>query len=418
MHVPLGVYRRALQLTRGMARGVFICAAISSVSAEAIAQGSTAADSAPIKSRPAKLASGQTAGSIVPAALSDSAYWRLINELSEPSGWFRSENLVSNEVQWQHVIAPLLGIVPHGNAYLGVGPEQNFTYIAALEPSVAFIVDVRRQNLALHLWYKGLFELAETRADFLSMLFARPRPIGLDTSASADRLLDAYATVRRDSTLFARTWQRVQSHLVQNNSFAIAPDDIALMRRVDSSFAIAGPDITYSFVLEYDQSLYGSRRMPSYNTLLRQDDGNGTNRSFLGSEAAYRAVRRMQLRNLIIPVTGDFAGTHALQAVARWLHKHHAIVGTFYLSNVEQYLFQDNDVWPRFYTNVSALPLDSASMFVRSVTNRWSPSYGQGALMSQLVAPMQTTVREFESGRVLWYGDVIEMSLPVPHTRK
>lgn len=422
MHARLTLSRketkRAVGVWRSTVLGALLCMACAGAGIDAGAQtgrqGNTSANSTASLSRGTQVGTLPASDSGVPKALADSTFWRLVNELSEPAGWFRSENLVSNEVQWQHVIASLTGVVPRGRAYLGVGPEQNFTYIAALQPSVAFIVDIRRQNLALQLWYKGLFELAETRAEFLSMLFARPRPIGLDTSASADRLFDAYAAVRRDSLLFEQTWRAVHLHHTHNNGFALSGSDLALMRRVDSSFAIAGPDITYAFVLEYDQSLPGARRMPSYNTLLRQDDGHGVNRSFLGSEAAYRAVRRMQLRNLIIPVTGDFGGDHALRAVAGWLHAHQATVGTFYLSNVEQYLFQDNDVWPRFYANVAALPMDSTSMFIRSVTNRWSPTYGQGALMSQLVAPMQATVQAFQMGRVLWYGDVIQISLPVP----
>ncbi len=356
-------------------------------------------------------ARAQTAVRFAPS-IPDSTFWQLTQDLSEPAGWFRSENFVSNEVLWQHVIAPLHQIVPTGHAYLGVGPEQNFTYIAALQPSIAFIVDIRRQNFALHLFYKALFELAETRADFLGMLFARPRPIGLDTTMSADRLLDAYDALSPDSAYFARTWQRVITHLTQTRAFAIAPEDLAYMRRVDSSFFVAGPAINYSFVLEYGQTTFGSRNMPSFSDLLRQDDGVGANRSFLGSEAAYRAVREMQQRNLIVPVTGDFAGPRALQAVGGWLRAHDITVGAFYLSNVEQYLFQDNDTWPRFYANVSTLPLDTTSTFIRSVTNRWGRGSGPGPLMSQLLGPMQATIEAFRTGRVQWYGDVIQLTRP------
>ncbi len=349
----------------------------------------------------------------VPAELADSTFWRLVTELSEPAGWFRSENFVSNETAWQHVITPLRRIVPSGHAYLGVGPEQNFTYLASLEPSIAFIVDIRRQNLALHLLYKAVFELAETRADFLSLLFARPRPPGLDTSSSATALLNAYEALQPDSTLFAATWQAVETHLTRTRGFAIESSDRELMMRVDSAFATAGPYITYSYVPGVGAGYYGSRNMPTFSTLMRQDDGAGVNRSFLGSEAAYRAVRSLQQRNLVVPVTGDFAGGHALRAVGTWLRQHETTVGTFYLSNVEQYLFQDNNTWPRFYTNVAGLPLDSTSTFIRSVTNRWGRGgAGPGPLMAQLIAPMQTTVEAFRIGRVQWYGDVISIAHP------
>ena len=75
--------------------------------------------------------------------------------------------------------------------YLGVGPEQNFTYIAALKPKMAFIVDVRRGNLQLHLMYKALFELSSDRADFIFRLFSRKRPEGLGPKSTADEIFAA-----------------------------------------------------------------------------------------------------------------------------------------------------------------------------------------------------------------------------------
>ena len=61
-----------------------------------------------------------------------------------------------------------------GGVYLGVGPEQNFTYIAAVRPRMAFIVDIRRGNLQEHLLYKALLEMSADRAEFLvAAVFAR-----------------------------------------------------------------------------------------------------------------------------------------------------------------------------------------------------------------------------------------------------
>ena len=82
----------------------------------------------------------------VPARLADSTFWRLMNEYSEPWGTFRSENFVSNETSLQYVIPQLTKRIAPGGVYLGVAPDQNFTYIAAVRPSIAFIVDIRHQN--------------------------------------------------------------------------------------------------------------------------------------------------------------------------------------------------------------------------------------------------------------------------------
>jgi len=77
---------------------------------------------------------------------------------------------------------------------------------------------------------------------------------------------------------------------------------------------------------------------------------------------------------LIIPVVGDFGGDKAIRAIAQYLKGHDAIVTAFYLSNVEQYLFQPdptsrNGGAQRFYENVATLPLESFSTFIRVSNN-------------------------------------------------
>src|SRR5437773_667229 len=121
----------------------------------------------------------------LPSRLSDEAFWRLVSDFSEPNGFFRSDNFLSNEVEYQWVIPTLTSTLEAGGVYLGVGPEQNFTYIAALRPKLAFIVDIRRGNLHEHLLYKALIEMSADRAEFLSRLFARKRPADLPSGAGA-----------------------------------------------------------------------------------------------------------------------------------------------------------------------------------------------------------------------------------------
>ena len=115
-----------------------------------------------------------------PTRLADKEFWKLMSDCPEPNGNFRSDNLVSNEMRYQYVIPELVQDTRPGGVYLGVGPEQNFTYIAALRPRLAFILDIRRGNVDLHLMYKALFELSADRADFVSRLLSRQRPAGLD----------------------------------------------------------------------------------------------------------------------------------------------------------------------------------------------------------------------------------------------
>src|SRR4051812_25507406 len=109
----------------------------------------------------------------IPDRLADSTFWRMMTEFSEPWGVFRSENFVSNETSYQWVIPELRRTVKPGGVYLGVAPDQNFTYMVALKPSIAFIVDIRHQNAVQHLLYKSIFEMSPTRAEFLARLFSR-----------------------------------------------------------------------------------------------------------------------------------------------------------------------------------------------------------------------------------------------------
>ena len=131
----------------------------------------------------------------LPEKLSDAEYWALIERLSEAGGSFQSDNLVSNELYMQTIIPELVTVTKPGRVYLGVGPEQNFTYIAALKPRMVFIIDVRRGNLHTHMFYKALFELSKDRAAFVSMLFSKKRPDGLTTKSTAQEIFSAFADV-------------------------------------------------------------------------------------------------------------------------------------------------------------------------------------------------------------------------------
>ena len=107
--------------------------------------------------------------------------------LSEPAGFFDTDNLISNERSYLDVVPDLKKRGVRGGAYIGVGPDQNFSYIAAIRPDVVFIVDVRRDNLLLHLLFKSLFTLARTRVEYLALLLGRPAPADIGERAGARR---------------------------------------------------------------------------------------------------------------------------------------------------------------------------------------------------------------------------------------
>ena len=136
-------------------------------------------------------------------------------------------------------------------------------------------------------------------------------------------------------------------------------------------------------------------------------DLDGVPHSYLATEAHFRALKSMQERNLIVPVVGNFAGPKALRAVGRYVREHRATVQTFYVSNVEQYLFQDG-LFDAFARNVATLPFDASSTFIRSVALR--SGYRGGALgpdaRASALDPLVGFVRDFEAGRIQMYFDV------------
>ena len=302
----------------------------------------------------------------------------MVTDLSEPGGSFRSDNLLSNEVWLQYVIPDLMKSARVGRVYMGVGPEQNFTYMTSLRPAMAFIIDIRRGNLDLHLMYKAVFELSADRAEFVSRLFSRPRPEGLSEKSTGTELFDAFVNVERSEALYTENLQAIRNQLVTRHGFALSDLDWAGVEYVFKNFATFGPKIRYS---SSGSGFYGGGNQPSYADLMTATDGDNIGRGYLNSEENFRFLKDLEARNLLVPVVGNFAGSKAIRAVGQYLRDKGAIVSAFYLSNVEMYLQQDG-IWGDFCNNVKALPLDEGSTFIRSLRGG---QYGQGfGLNSQL----------------------------------
>jgi hypothetical protein len=299
-----------------------------------------------------------------PTALSDVEFWQIFSKMSESGGSFPSENFVSNEVSFQYPIPTLQKTTRPDGVYLGVGPEQNFTYIANLKPRLAIIFDIRRQNAMAHLMYKALFEMSPTRAEFVGRLFSRPLANRVGPSARVDDLFAVASAAQRSDSAFQANQKAVFANLVGKHHFALTPGDSAGIEHLLEVFFEAGPDINYGYRLG-SRSAFSSS-YPSYGLLQTRSNLDSVQMAFLANEDLYRNVRELQLRNLIVPVVADFAGTTGIRAVADLLKQRGLTVQAFYLSNVEQYLFQ-NGVADQFYQNVATLPLDSTSTFIRSV---------------------------------------------------
>jgi hypothetical protein len=285
----------------------------------------------------------------LPAALTDDEFWTLLTDLSEPAGDFaRPDNLVSNETHFAEMVRLLR---PRGGVYIGVGPEQNFSYIAEIQPAMAFVVDIRRENRNLHLLYKALFELSTERADFVSRLFSRR----VDTGSSVEDLFAALDRAAPDPALHDTNRSSVHQRLQDHHRFPLSPEDFASIDAVLAAFYAQGPAVHYG-------QPRPDTTFPSYRDLMTKTDIMGETRSFLASAERFSLVKELHERNLVVPVVGDFGGTHALRAIADYVRGRDALVTAFYGSNVQVYL--SNAQTSTFCETLAGLPHSSQTWFI------------------------------------------------------
>ena len=346
---------------------------------------------------------GKAAAAPPPKELTDVQFWNLSRESSEDDGFFRSDNLLSNETSFQYVIPDLLKSVKQGRVYLGVGPEQNFTYMSAFRPAMAIIIDIRHGNLDVHLMYKALFELSRDRVDFVSRLFSRKRPAGLTTNASVDDIFNAFMKAEASKELYEENLKAIEDHLTKKHGFPLSAGDRDGIRWAFSNFYQFGPAITYNSSLSANTppAIVGATggggrgNGVNYADLMTADDGQGQHRSYLANEESFAFLKDLETRNLVIPVVGDFGGDGAIRAVGRYLKSIDASVSAFYLSNVEQFLVQGGK-WDKFCASTSTLPLDETSAFIRS--GRGANGFGGGGVQNSSTSGMLADLKPCAAG--------------------
>ncbi len=338
---------------------------------------------------------------------------RLIRELSESGGYFRSDNFTSNETAYLTVVDKLRRLGASGGAYLGVGPEQNFTYIAKIRPRIAFIVDIRRQAVIQHLMYKAVFHLSPDRVQFLSLLLSRPLPktpkdAAPKPNAPVHDILAFFSQAPADEQAYAANLAAIRKAIQDDFQFPLSEGDKSSLDYVYKSFREDGLGIAYRM----DDSRGGY--FPTLKDLIVQTDLNGKLGNFLATTEDYDFVRDLHRRNLIIPVVGDFGGKKALQAVGDYLRKNGFTVTAFYTSNVEQYLFQ-NDVFDDFANNVRKLPINDRSLFIRSATGRFPhPARLYNHRATTLLQQMTVFLRDFDEGIYKQYPDLVLTNFIAP----
>ena len=337
-------------------------------------------------------------------SLSAAEFSRLSRDLSEEGGYFRSDNFTSNETSYLHVVDKLRELGAVGGAYVGVGPEQNFTYIAKVKPRIAFIVDIRRQAVIQHLMYKAIFHLAPNRVQYLSLLFSKPLPKEKAPSIDApiDQILTFFSQAPGDEKAFASNLASIRKAIKDDFQVQLSEGDQTSLEYVYRSFYTDGLNISYR--MENARGGY----FPSLRDLIAQPDQHGRLGNFLAVKEDYEFVRDLHRRNMIIPVVGDFGGKKALAAVGAYLRKNGYAVTAFYTSNVEQYLFQGGS-FGAFAENIRKMPINERSLFIRAVpSTRYShPAQLPGHRSTTILQQMTVFLKDFDDGRYPSYGDLI-----------
>jgi hypothetical protein len=301
-----------------------------------------------------------------------------IERLSEEGGDFDTDNLISNEGSYLEVVPALKSAGAAGGAYIGVGPDQNFSYIAQLRPSIAFIIDIRRDNLLLHLLFKALFAASRTRVEYLALLTGRPPPDRLDSwrEASLDRIVGYIDATKPDVEALQQVDRKLLGAIT---SFGVKlhGSDGATLQRFHQTFVTNGLSLKFESRGRPPQRAY-----PTLRDLLVATDRAGKSWNFLAAERDFQFVKSLEAQDLLIPVVGDLGGAHALTAIADLMAARHERLSAFYISNVETYL--SDGKYSQFVKNVTRLPHDGRSVIIRS-TFRASVSSSEIEPVNQFV---------------------------------
>jgi hypothetical protein len=342
--------------------------------------------------------------------LSTAEFVRLIRDFSEEGGYFLSDNFTSSEDSYLTVVDKMKELGATGGAYIGVGPEQNFTYIAKIRPRIAFIVDIRRQAMIQHLMYKAIFQLSPTRAHFISRLLSRPMPAEKAPGADApvDEILAFFSNIPADDKTYAENLAAIRKTIQEDFQFSLSAADQASLEYVYKNFR------TWGFQVGFDTGIRGGgrgfNRSPNLRELIAKRDLNGKQSNFLASTDDYDFVRGMQRKNLIIPVVGDFSGKKALAAVGDYLRKNKFTVSVFYVSNVEMVLLDwgSFEQFADFVKNVKKLPANDRTLLIRSCFTYYGHPAGlPGYQFCSFLQKLSVYLQDFDEGRYRSYMDLI-----------
>jgi len=252
--------------------------------------------------------------------------------------------------------------------------------------------------------YKAIFQMAQDRPHFLSLLFSKPLEGKFvpGSGASVEELMEYFSTTAYDDKLFDDHLAAIHKMIEKDFDIPLSDHDGQLLERVSRAFERANLRI---FTRWSDGAYPGAfhQGFPTLKDLFLATDANGIKGNFMATESDFAFVRDLHRSNRIIPVVGDFAGKKALAVVADYLKENGYTVSALYTSNVEQYLF-GGEVFNGFAENVKKLPIDDKSVFIRAVRGGFQ---SQGFRMATRLEKIGLFVKDYDQGLYTDYGSLV-----------
>lgn len=345
-----------------------------------------------------------TAGRVANAARDHKSFAALSARLSEPGGYFDSDNLISNETSYLHVIGKIRELGVAGGVYVGVGPDQSFSYIAKIRPKMAIMIDIRKDNLLQHLLFKAMFARSRNRVEYLCTMFGKPFPKTKGWESRGVKELSEYIdTTASDAKLFEKTSKDIRQD-IQKFGIPLTQTDLETIGKVQHAFFSAGLDIRYSSYHRPPRSIY-----PPYRELLLETDLGGQQQNYFNSEDDFQFIKKLEDQDMIVPVVGDLSGPQAMKAIGQYVAEIKEHVSAFYVSNVEFYL-QRQGTFDKFAENLKSLPIDNRSVIIRSYFNYYAPAHPQAEpnhFSTQLMERIDDLIKQCASGECESYNDIV-----------
>lgn len=272
------------------------------------------------------------------------------------------EYLVSNETGYLDVVESLSRTTKPGSVYIGVGPDQNYTYIAATGAEFSFIIDQRAENQYLHFLFKAIFELASNRVSYLQLLFSRPLGIEIGKRSSLSQIVALIDRTDGCELLYRTNLSNIVE-LIQIYQKAVPVLEIERIKEIYRNFFERSLDLTSRIL---STTSHGTS-YPTYREFLLRSRPTASN--FLDNDEYFQYVKAKHLKNQIVPITGDLSGDKTLSALSDFCRSRDLLVDTVYISNVDYRLVNAN-LLELLVRNLELLPRTKDCLLVRSFYNR------------------------------------------------